>query len=318
MPRSKSIPWARALDLFHDHMVALNMRPLTVSGYQILLRRFLAHGGQQHAPYGPAEVTLEHLREYQVGLFTGATSPSRRGLGAETVAAATTTLRTFFRFLAAEELIPKDPTLRLEQPQSPPRAPGGVLSVSEARRLLAAADTTTHVGLRDRAAVELLYATGLRRSELLALDLADVDHAEREVVVRDGKGGKGRVLPITRSAYAALQAYLERGRPAFLTSGRAATTALLLARPGKPMEPPALKKTLGRLARGAGIKKRLTPHTLRRSFATHLLKAGASLRHIQVLLGHSSLQTTAAYLSLDRTELRKEVLTRHPRERFEV
>lgn len=152
----------------------------------------------------------------------------------------------------------------------------------------------------------------------MALDLGDVDHGERELTVREGKGGKGRVLPITRSAYAALVDYLERGRGAFHTSDRRPTTALLLARPGRPMGAAALKKTLLRLHRVARIEKRVTPHTLRRSFATHLLQAGASLRHIQVLLGHASLQTTASYLCLDRVELRKEVLLRHPRERLDV
>ena len=317
MPRRKRLTWPRALDLFCDHLTARNARPLTLKGYRAVLERFWAQYGRAHAPRGPADVTLAHLREYQVGLFTGATAPSGRPLSAQTVSQTTTALTALFRFLAAEDLIPRDPTRRLEQPKTPPRPPGVVLSVKEVHRLLAAADTTTPYGLRDRAALELLYATGLRRGELLALDLADVDHTERELTVREGKGGKGRVLPITRSAYLALEAYLERGRSAF-AGFKAPTTHLLLVRGGRPMGPAALKKTVARLAAAAGIPKRATPHCLRRSFATHLLQGGASLRHIQVLLGHASLQTTATYLCLDRSELRHEILLRHPREQLDV
>lgn len=140
------------------------------------------------------------------------------------------------------------------------------------------------------------------------------------MVVREGKGGKGRVVPVTRSAWLALQDYLERGRAAFLRPGHTARagTLVFLVRSGQPMGPKAVEKMLRRLGALAGIKKRITAHTMRRSFATHLLKAGASLRHIQVLLGHASLETTAAYLCLNRQELRREVVLKHPRERIEV
>lgn len=316
--KTPKLGWPRALDLFKNHMLARNLRPQTIDGYFAILRRFRQNLDRRGALPSPGEVSLDLLREYQVGLFTGATTVTGEPAGADAVGTITTVLSVFFRFLAAEELIARDPTLRLEQPKTPPRPPGGVLSVKEVRRLLGAADTSTPQGLRDRAVVEVLYATGLRRGELLALDLADLDHGEREVIVRDGKGGKGRILPITRAAYIALQDYLTRGRPAFIKPGAVGGTFVFLARTGLPMGGKALEKTLRRLAHAAGIKKHLTPHCMRRTFATALLQAGASLRHIQVLLGHTSLETTARYLCLDRRDLRREVLLKHPREKIDV
>lgn len=331
-PAGDALSWGDALARFREHLVARNLRPLTVRSYGLVVAALRQDLADRDDARGPTALRLADLRAYQVGLLTGDTSASGRALGAATVHARSGALRAFFRFLADEGHVTADPAARLEQPRKPQRAPGVVLTVAEVRRLLAAADTSAAVGLRDRAALELLYATGLRRGELLALDLADLDHHERELVVRDGKGGKGRVLPITRSAYAALRDYLERGRAGLVVPGvrpargakgaQAApvglSTALFLARPGRTMGPAALEKALRRLVRVARITKHVTAHTLRRSCATHLLQGGASLRHIQALLGHTSLETTAAYLCLDRRDLAREVLLRHPRERIEV
>ena len=163
--------------------------------------------------------------------------------------------------------------------------------------------------------VELLYSTGLRRNELLDLDLADLDHEQREVVVRSGKGGKGRRNPLTRTAYEAVEVYvtLSRGE---LDKGR--SPALFLNRTGARVGVMYLTDLVKDLAKKARIRKRVTPHTLRRTFATHLLQSGASLRHIQLLLGHARLDTTARYLRVDEEGLRRELLLKHPRERFEV
>jgi integrase/recombinase XerD len=189
-----------------------------------------------------------------------------------------------------------------------------VLTVKEVRRFLASPDVTTPLGLRDRAMLEVLYATGVRRNELLGLDLSDLNHAEREITVL-GKGSKVRVLPLTRSAFNELLGYLERGRASFTKSHSDA--AMFLSRRGHRLSEPAIKAVVRQYARAAGITRRVTPHTIRRSFATHLLQGGASLRAIQLLLGHSSLNTTAIYLRLDTRELRQEVLLKHPRERID-
>jgi integrase/recombinase XerD len=310
--------WPNAIELFRTHLLARSFRPATVRDYLARLGRFVRYLERKGGRVGPGRVTLELLRDYQVGLLAGTAADKGRPVGAESVAITTSVLAIFFRFLVAEGVIARDPTLRLDKPRSAPRAPGDVLSVKEVEALLDAADTTSPLGLRDRAVAEVLYATGVRRAELLALDLADVDHGARELVVRDGKGGRGRVLPITRSAYERLEDYLARARPALVKPERMASTLLFLARHGGPMGDAALDKTLRRLARASGLEKRLTPHTLRRTFATQLLAAGASLRHIQLLLGHASLATTQVYLALDAGELRRAVILKHPREELGV
>ncbi len=316
MGRSRNLGWNGALQRFTDHLRARNLRPSTIESYLARLRRFRGWVAGRRARTTPTRVSLELLREYQVGLLTGTATASGQPMGANSVGTTTTIMSVFFRFLAAEELIPRDPSLRLEQPRTPPRPPGGVLTVKEIRGLLDAASIDTPLGIRDRAVIEVLYATGVRRSELLELELGDVDHAAREIVVREGKGGKTRVLPITRSAYGRLRDYLDRARPTFIRPRRVAGSRVFLATHGRGMGGVALQKTLQRLARRAGITKHLTAHTLRRSFATHLLQAGASLRHIQILLGHASLATTELYLSLDTKELRRAVILKHPRERL--
>jgi integrase/recombinase XerD len=253
-----------------------------------------------------------------VGLLTGTASRSGRPNGASTVHRVTTALRSFFRFLAAEERIERDPTARLEHPRLPRPLPGDVLTTEEVTAVLDVPDLTDPGGLRDRALVELLYATGLRRNEALDLDLGDLDHDERWVRVLHGKGDKGRILPVTRSAWHHLLGYVERGRPSLATRHPDSSCALFLSSLGRRLSEPSILRALRALGRQAGLARGLTPHTLRRSFATHLLQAGVSLRHIQALLGHASLTTTARYLGFDAHELRKELLLHHPRERIDA
>lgn len=193
-----------------------------------------------------------------------------------------------------------------------------MLADAEVQSLIAAPDVATPRGLRDRAVVELIYATGVRNEETLALDLSDLDHHERLVIVRHGKGDKGRLLPVTRSAWNEVMTYLERGRPALATAHPDSGRAVFLGQRGRRLGKSGLRFLLQHLAKEAGLTKNLTPHTLRRTFATALLKAGVDLRTIQVLLGHSNLNTTARYLRLDTTDLRRDVLLHHPRERMGV
>jgi integrase/recombinase XerD len=312
--RKKTLTWDHALDVYETHLRAKRSAARTVDGYLLEACYLQEHLGD----VAPDAVTLAQLRIYVTGLLTGTATRRGRPLSAGTVAKVVTLLRTFFAFLAVEGLRADDPALRLERPRVPEAAPGDVLSVEDARRLLAATEPTTPLGLRNRAILETAYSTGLRRSELLALDLGDLRHTEREVVVRRGKGGKGRVSPLTRTAYQALVEYLARGRPELVKSHADGERALLLSTRGRRLSPNAMAHMIEQQARLAGLSVRLTPHTIRRSFATHLLQNGVSLRHIQALLGHRSLETTAIYLRLDAQEVRREVLLKHPRERFEV
>ncbi len=312
-----ALTWDEALDLYEVHLRAARKSPLTVKSYRSVLaslQRHLEPEGVEH----PAGVTLQHLRTYTCGLMTGQTSDSGRPLKVSVVARIAGTAAGLFAFLHAEGRLPTNPALRLERPRVPEQLPGDVLSAAEVERLLEVPDRRTPRGLRDRAVVEVLYAAGLRNQELLSLDLADLDHGERLLVVRHGKGDKGRLLPVTRSAWNELVRYLQRGRPALVSSHPDSLRAVFLGQHGRRLGKTGLRYLLSQLRGAAGIQTGLTPHTLRRSFATALLKAGVDLRTIQVLLGHSNLNTTARYLRLDTADLRRDVLLHHPRERMQA
>jgi integrase/recombinase XerD len=318
--KEAALTWADALDLFETHLRAKRAAARTVTDYLLEVRYLEEHLAKRgKATVTPADVTVHDLRDYQAGLLTGATSRTGRPLAAGTASRVTSALVSFFRFLAAEGSIPMDPTARLEHPKVPPRLPGDVLTLKEVERLFHACQRTTATGLRDRAILEVLYAAGLRRNELRDLDLSDLTHEERELVVREGKGGKGRVLPLTRSAYHAVMDYVERGRPALARNHEDSACALFLSsRGGRRLSEDGIASLLKVLGRAAALARPLKPHTLRRSFATHLLQGGANLRTIQLLLGHASLNTTALYLKVDPRELRREVLLKHPRERIDA
>jgi integrase/recombinase XerD len=310
------LSWESALDAYLLRLRASRRASLTVESYtQVLggLRRFLI----EHRSPTPGRVTVEHLRAYQVGLLTGSASRTGRPYAVRTVHRITTTIQGFFAFLEDEGRLPSDPAANLDRPRLPSPVPGDVLTVAEVERVLAAPDGSKPTGVRDRALVELLYATGLRRAEILALDLGDLRHPDREVVVRHGKGDKGRIVPIGRSAYHHVVTYLERARPALQSSHPDSARALFLSRVGRRLSRQQFQSVVKALGVRAGLSTSLSPHVLRRTFATHLLKGGVSLRHIQILLGHASLNTTAIYLRLDTRELRREILLHHPRERID-
>ena len=313
MSRRKRLTWDHALDRYETHLLAKNASPRTLDGHKREVRHLQSHLTNKL----PGGVELEDLRGYQCTLLSGSGSASGRPISAATVAKVSTALRSFFAFLSKEGLLKTNPAARLERPKVSPRLPGQVLTVAEVKRLLAA-PSTEPLGLRDRALIEVLYATGLRRAEVCSLDLCDLDHPEREVRVRNGKGGRSRIVPLTRSAYRQVRHYIELGRPALVTDHVDGHEAMFLSKWGQRLKLTGLWRAVKAATKTAGIKKEVSPHTLRRSFATHLLKGGASLRHIQALLGHANLNTTAIYLRLDADELRREVLLKHPRERFDV
>jgi len=316
MMRPEPLTWTDARNLFEQHLLARRSSEGTLRAYRSDLGGLVKHLSRGGEPPAPEEVTLDDLRAYQVGLLSGQTARSKRPLMASSVARVTVNFRCFFAWLAAEGKIPADPTLRLETPRVPKRIPAQVLSQEDTRRLIAGPSTHTPLGLRDKAILELLYATGLRRAELCALDLSDLDHEERQVIVRHGKGDKARVVPVIRSAYQAVLDYLERVRPVLAKAK--VSSALFLTRLGERISVDSLASvvTRGRLA--AGINEHVRPHDLRRAFATGLAKNGANLRHVQVLLGHARLDTTAIYLGIDMADVREELLLKHPRERIDA
>lgn len=273
----------------------------TLAAYSRDLRRYLAFLEGEKLT-SPAEVSLSHLQD-----FLGRLRDS--GLSPRSVARTMSALRTFHRFLAAQGYVQSDPTSLLRTPRLPRTLPS-VLSGDEVERLLETPDLSQARGLRDKAMLELLYATGLRVSELLSLTLSALDPTVGFVRCL-GKGGKERVVPVGSSALTWIREYLTRGRPS-LTAQRD-SPLIFPGRGGRRLTRQAFWKSIRSYAGKAGIPKRITPHTLRHSFATHLLEHGADLRSVQLMLGHADISTTQIYTHVSRARL-KEIHERfHPR-----
>ncbi len=254
------------------------------------------------APLEPAAVQLEHLASYREEL--------RRKLVEGTVTLLLVRVRGLFRWAQRSGRLLLDPTRELHLPRLPRRLVR-VLTPAELEPLFEQPPPGTPRGLRDRAVLETLYGTGLRRAECVALDLVDLDLAERQLRVRRGKGRRSRLLPLGPHLAGVLAAYLERARPAL---ERAPAAAVFLSGRGRRLSRSALSDLVQRHANRAGLGP-LSPHRLRHSFATHLLEAGAQLPHLKALLGHRSLQTTEIYTRIRPLDLLGLVQRCHPRGR---
>lgn len=241
-------------------------------------------------------------------------APSCRGRALAPASQATyvATVRGFFAFLERRGLILRNPALALELPKVK-RLPRSVLTERDARRLMNAPDAHSVLGCRDRAILELLYGTGIRVGEGERLDTMDLDLSPGTLLIRDGKGKRDRVVPLTGRAARQLSIYLRESRPALL--GRESPGALFLARGGRRLQLQSIEKLVRKHANAAGISTRVTPHSLRHACATHLLRGGADVRHVQALLGHQSLNTTARYTRVEIGDLGAMIERAHPRER---
>lgn len=231
------------------------------------------------------------------------------GRAPRTVARHTSSLRGLYRYLLAQGFVKEDPTAHLESPSPWMRLPV-VLSQEEVGWLLATPRSSSPLGLRDKAMLELLYAAGLRVSELVTLRLSDIN-LEVGYVHCQGKGGKDRVVPLGREAQTAVRRYLATSRP-HLQRGRS-SPALFLGRFGWPLTRQGVWKLIRAYAVAAGIDRKVTPHTLRHSFATHLLECGADLRAVQMMLGHADISTTQIYTHVSRAHLKAVYNRYHPR-----
>jgi integrase/recombinase XerD len=233
----------------------------------------------------------------------------RAGLGNRSIARHVTTIRNFFGFLLREGRIANDPSEHLRSPKQWHTIPK-FLSREQIEALLGAPDLTLPRGLRDRAMLELLYASGLRVTELCRLSVSDMN-SEMGVVRASGKGNKQRLVPVGRAALEALNLYRQNGRPALL-KGRASRYLFVTSR-GGCLTRQAFWTLVAGYGRKAGIFHGITPHVLRHSFATHLLEGGADLRSVQVMLGHADISTTQIYTHVVRSRLREVVTRHHPR-----
>ncbi|HEU4681944.1 MAG TPA: site-specific tyrosine recombinase XerD [Gemmatimonadales bacterium] len=273
----------------------------TVEAYLRDLRR-LGEFANAHGVRDPARLTLRILRDFVYLL-------KDLGLSAASIRRAVSAIRTYYGFLLGEGRVRNDPSDRLESPRRGRVLPD-TLSVKEVEALLTASHVDHPLAWRDRALLELAYGAGLRVSELCGLALTDLLLSENLVRIF-GKGGKERLVPIGRSVIGAASVYLHTTRPT-LDRGKSKSRVLLNAR-GEPLSRVGAWGIVRRATQQAGITKRVTPHTLRHSFATHLLEGGADLRAVQEMLGHADLSTTQIYTHVDREYLRSIHKQFHPR-----
>lgn len=290
------------LERFGDYLtLELGTSPLTLEAYRRDVERLVDFARTKSAAT-PGDITSKLLREFIYHLKDIGLAPSsiRRNISG---------VRTYFRFLLADGVVVRDPSERLETPRRWRTLPE-VLTVAEVTRLIAAPTLDDPLAFRDRAMLELAYGAGLRVSEWITLGVRDVLMEDKLLRVF-GKGSKERLVPIGRSAIGAVATYIRELRPK-LEKGEGKGVLFLNAR-GSPLTRMGAWKILRRYVERAGIEKAVSPHTLRHSFATHLLEGGADLRAVQEMLGHADISTTQIYTHVDREYLRKVHKQFHPR-----
>ncbi len=300
--------------LFHrflQQLEILNYSPHTLRVNEFYFNRFAEFLAEVRLADVQA-VTPSTLQDFQRWLFY---QPTQRGtarsIGSQNHIVIA--IRNFFSFLAQEGYIAGDPAKGLRLAREPDTLPKNILTPEEARRIIEAPDTQTLIGYRDRTLLEVLYATGLRKEELRHINVADVNLDEELLRVNHGKGGKDRVVPLSRIACQYLENYIKAVRPE-LAKGRPSEKLFISIRDGQPIGRHGVERLLAKYVRKLRLKKHVTCHLWRHSCATHLLKNNANLRHVQQILGHASLATTERYLRLTITDLKEAHRKFHPRE----
>ena len=299
--------WHGALALHEDELLRRDAAPRTRRAYRVDNEGFVAWATEQGLT--PREVTPKAVRRYVAALST-------RGLAPSSSARKLAALRSLFATLRKAGEIEQNPADLVSTPRRESRLPR-VLSESEAGRLLDAIPASTPLEARDRAMFELAYSCGLRAEELISLTLDDVDHDAEQVRV-EGKGRKTRIVPVGEQALAAVAQYIERARPKLAeqaTNTNTSTRApqLFLSRSGQALNTSDVRRRLRQWTQRAGAGQGSSPHSLRHSFATHLLDGGADLRAIQEMLGHASVSSTQIYTRVESARLRSAYARSHPR-----
>ena len=272
----------------------------TIAAYRRDMLKFMAFASERNLKV--ADIERGHVVEFLASLY-------RKGLDSRSVARHLVTIRHFFRFALMEETIAEDPAATIQSPKFRQSLPE-FLSLAEVDRLLEQPDTSTVVGLRDRAMIELMYSCGLRVSELCGLGVRDL-RMEDGCLRCIGKGNKERLVPVGKRALAIVDKYLRDSRPKLLGEGSSAY--LFLHQKGGKMNRITFWKVLGTYGRKAALRKSITPHMLRHSFATHLLDRGADLRSVQMMLGHADIATTQIYTHVVEERLKQVYKAHHPR-----
>ncbi len=298
---------ARVIQEFIDHLgIERGLAGNTLESYARDLRQFLEYLGEERedgqCPLLLREAEPARLVAYVVWM-------REKGMAPSTIARRLAALRSFYNFMVQEDYLELNPARDIDIPKPDKRLPR-ILTVSEVERLLRQPDEGRPIGLRDRAILELLYATGIRVSELVSLDLEHINTARRQLRCT-GKGHKERIVPMGSISAGAVRRYLDAGRPELLRNPL--EEALFVNNHGRRLTRQGIWKIVKRHGRGASIDKRITPHIMRHSFATHLLENGADLRSVQEMLGHADISTTQIYTHLTGRHLKDVYSRAHPR-----
>lgn len=289
------------LDRFTTHLqLERGVSSNTVEAYHEDVRKLINYCSDSGIKL--EEITLDQLQLFAAECYD-------LGIAVRTLARIISGIKSFFHWLIHEHYLDADPTLLFEGPRIGRKLPE-ILSLEEIDAMIEAIDISKFEGVRNRAIMETLYGCGLRVSELINLEISRIYADEQYIIVR-GKGDKERLVPMAETTLSAIKEYLEvRGD---INIKRGEDNILFVSRRGRRLTRMMVYYIVSGLAEKAGVVKEISPHTLRHSFATHLLEGGANLRAIQQMLGHESISTTEIYLHLDRSYLRNEILTHHPR-----
>ena len=289
-------------DYLKEYLITLrverNLSPKTCDAYKRDLNDYLNYVKKEKI----LKISQMDIRNYIRKL-------NNQGLAPSSISRRFSSIRSYHKFLTSEKLMVENPTLILSSPKSPKKLPV-VISEHEISEIIKCIDDKSHFGKRDKAIIEMLYSCGLRVSEICELELSNL-FLDDDLIRVFGKGMKERLLPIGKRAKVYLNNYLMHVRPNFNKRGQ--SSSVFLSRNGKALTRAMINKILNRWSSLSGISKNISPHTLRHSFATHLLEGGADLRFVQALLGHSDITTTQIYTHLDKEHLRQIYKTHHPR-----
>jgi integrase/recombinase XerD len=296
--------WESAISQFKNYMkLEKALSQNTIMSYERDIRKFVSFLEINQLQVSPEQITLSHLKDFIAWI-------NEMELHARSQARIISGLKAFYKYLIMEDYIDKDPTMLLETPNIGRKLPE-VLSIEEIDRIIGAIDLSNPQGQRNKAIVETLYSCGLRVSELINLRITNLFFKDGFIKV-SGKGNKERLVPIGQKAIKEIQFYFQ-DRNLLSTIDKSGENIVFLNRRGKPLTRVMIFTIVKNLAKIAGIKKNISPHTFRHSFATHLIDGGADLRAVQEMLGHESIITTEIYTHLDREYLRDAIIQFHPR-----
>jgi integrase/recombinase XerD len=309
--RSDPHSMARLAEAFLQYLEVRNYSPRSVSGRRNILQHFL-RWCQERDLFRPQDITRPILESYQRWLFRFR-QPNGKPLGIVTQQQRITTLKTFFRWLCRDHHLLHNPASEIELPRGEHRLPPSPLSLADVESVLSLPHIHEPLGLRDRAIMEVLYSTAIRRSELCHLDLSDLMIDRALLNVRQGKGKKDRVVPIGQRALFWVGKYIDQARPQLEVD--TAQRALFLSGYGDAITPDYLSRLIARYIEAANLGRQGSCHLFRHTCATLMLENGADIRYIQQLLGHANLETTAIYTEVTVRQLQKVHALTHPTEK---